>query len=391
MIAEEGDSRQALAKVDQTQCLEQQGLGGIIEAEDQEMGALTETRIHAEVQGLPGEQGPRGAIANRKGLDPPGIGGFRHRQGRSGFPRVHQDQPLGRPVPAVRAVAGTLNEVGDEVGGPWRIGQDEKGRSSRLQHRQLLAIDAPSPAAIPTQTDNHLVRERGGAHDQDRGSQEGKRSHGIPSGREGPGQDPRQPGPGLGQVQYLDEGGIGLLQTGFGQWPARATPSGQAIRGAAAAGQNQDAAASAEAVHDVQKGDGAARRDQHEAAVPASEMLGHVRDPGGFIAPALARYQEEMGVIGVEVDLGVRLDARRIRNPSGGIERDTPQGCNPEQRETRGRTAACQSHQGHDTEGGAAIDDQGTQFVKARRQALKNREQCAARRRIEVRGTTDQD
>jgi hypothetical protein len=120
-------------------------------------------------------------------------------------------------------------------------------------------------------------------------------------------------------------------------------------------------------------------------------MLSHVRDPGRFVAPALARYQEEMSVIGVEGDLGVRRHARRIRNPSGGIERDKPQGRDPEERETRGRTAARQPHQGHDTEGGAAIDDQSVQFVQARRQALKNREQCASRRRIQARGTTDQD
>lgn len=101
-----------------------------------------------------------------------------------------------------------------------------------------------------------------------------------PQGRQGPGQDPRQPGPGLGQVQYLDEGGIGLPETGFGQRPTRATPSGQTIRGTAAAGKNQDAAASAEAVHDIQQGDATTRRHQHKAAVPASEMLGHIRDPG---------------------------------------------------------------------------------------------------------------
>jgi hypothetical protein len=260
VIAEQGDPWRTLAKVDQPQGLQHESLGGIIEADDEEMGALAETRIHAEVQGPSGKQGPRGAIANCEGLDPPGVGGFRHRQGRGGFPRVHQYQALGRPAPALGALAGTLDEFGDEVGGPWRIGQDEKRRSSRLQHRQLLAINAPSPAAIPTQTGDHLVREGGGAHDQDRGSQEGKRSHRSPSGGEGLGQDQRQPGPGLGQIQYLDEGGIGRLRIEFRQRPTRATPTGQAISGAAAAGKNQDAAASAEAVHDVQQGDAATRR-----------------------------------------------------------------------------------------------------------------------------------
>jgi hypothetical protein len=145
----------------------------------------------------------------------------------------------------------------------------------------------------------------GGAHDQDRGSQEGKRSHRSPSGGEGLGQDQRQPGPGLGQIQYLDEGGIDLFQIEFRKRPTRATPCGQPIRGAATASQDQDAAPRAETMYDVQQGNGATRRRQHEAAVPGREMLGHVRDPGRFVAPALARDQEEMGVIGVEGDLGV--------------------------------------------------------------------------------------
>lgn len=96
-------------------------------------------------------------------------------------------------------------------------------------------------------------------------------------------------------------------------------------------------------------------------------------------------------MIGVEGDLGVRLDGRRVRDPFGGIERNTTQWRDPKQRETRGRAATRPSHQGHDSEGRAAIDDQGVQFVEARRQALENREQCAAGRRIKVRGPTDQD
>jgi hypothetical protein len=89
--------------------------------------------------------------------------------------------------------------------------------------------------------------------------------------------------------------------------------------------------------------------------------------------------------------LASRLDGRRARDPVGGIERNTTQGRDPKQRETRGRAATRPSHQGHDAKGRAAINDQGVQFVEARRQALENREQCAAGRRIEVRGTTDQN
>jgi hypothetical protein len=147
----------------QAQGLQQQGSGGRSETQKEQVGGLTETRVHAQMRGPAAEEGAGGAILDGEGLDPEKVIRRREWQRRGGVPGMHENQPPSWPRPAGVAVPVGLpppvDQFGDERWALLGISQDQDGNPRQVQGRQLPPVDTPRPVAIPTQTEDHLLRQ----------------------------------------------------------------------------------------------------------------------------------------------------------------------------------------------------------------------------------------